>query len=410
MFLIFDFFNNHYGLLDHFQQEYYEDTFIIETLKYIRFLRIFLILKILRLFSYLSYMKFIKAGIKNTISRFIYNAFLLMLMLIIYAGYGFQIFSSNIKAFNTFSYSMMSVLQIITLDNWYVLFAECYGKNDKISTFIFFLTLIVLGNYIFLNLFIALVLDGFENLSKEKSKKKKDLFVEKNQEDEEDFENDDQKNCVIDNYEYLKHMNFNDFLKKFQNDIDFKAKVSKKTIPFIEYTQNGSKPKRYSQRSKTILTDKDINLHLLKKVQKKLNFLETQYKNLSEKYSLFIFSKKNTFRKSCFFLSQSPCFMTFLNFIIILLSLKFGFDTWIDWESNDEKYRLMKQVSQFCDFIFFAIFSFEAILKSVSCGLIFCKDSYLRNFFNVLNFLNIIGTILSNFITNQSLLIFKVIF
>ena len=405
IYLILYFWNDQYQILDTIQQGYTDKSFIIESLKYIRFLRILLILKILRLFSYVTYMKFIKRCIKKTFSRFIYNAMLLLLLMIIYAGYGFQLFSnmtSDRPYFKSYLYSFISVLQIITLDNWYTMFTQCYRSNAA-PTLIFFISLIVLGNFILLNLFIALVLDGFENLSKHEEKLENEDFNENDENDDENNENSE----IIEDYKYLQNSNFDEFLNKVQNDAEYNAKVCKRQVPFLEKLNLNKN--RFSQRSKTILTDKDINLHLLKKMQKKLSVLEHQYKNLSEKYSLFIFSKKNQFRKNCFFFTQSPYFMFFINLIIILTSIKYGMDTFIDWNSDNEENSRFKNASSVMDFVIFSFYTNEAIMKCIAYGLFIGKDSYLRNFFNFVNFLNILS-IVSHFIDDQTLMMFKVIY
>ena len=75
---------------------------------------------------------------------------------------------------------------------------------------------------------------------------------------------------------------------------------------------------------------------------------------------------------------------------------------------NEENDKFLKDFTVKCDFIFFAVFSLEAGLKSVADGVIISKDSYLRNPFNFMNFLNILGVIVSYFVSDQTLNIFKV--
>ena len=414
LYLIYYFLNDVFSIIEKFEGEAPSDSFTVEGFKYLRFFRILLILKIFRLFSYFDYMQFIKAGIRRTFSRFIYNALLLLLLMIIYAGYGFQMYQNDINAFQTYSYSIMSVLQIITMDNWYVMFAECYGKTDRLFSVIFFLSLILLGNYIFLNLFIALVLDGFETISKENSQDLTNSGTANNGEIE-DYDNsssDDEEEIIqIEDYKAVESRDFGDFMQKFKFDVDYEAKVKKRKLPFLDKSKymnrRTTNNNRLTERSKTILTDKDLNLHLLKTMQLKLGQLEVQYKALKEKYSLFIFSKKSSFRRNCFFITKSPCFSGFINIVIIMNTIKFGMDTWIDWQ-HEENDKFLKDFTVKCDFIFFAVFSLEAGLKSVADGVIISKDSYLRNPFNFMNFLNILGVIVSYFVSDQTLNIFKV--
>jgi len=408
LYLIYNYFNNSFSIIDRIESQSSSESITIEALNYLRFFRILLILKILRLFSYFSYMHFIMQGIRKTFSEFIYIAFLLLLLIIIYAGYGFQLFQGEILAYQSYWYSLMSVLQVITLDNWYDMFAECYGKCDKLATLCFFLSLIILGNYIFLNLFIALVLDGFETLSKNDENHVNNHNIE--EKDQSSDSEEEEEKLGIEEFKCLESRNFNEFLQKFKYDVDFEAKVMKRRLPFLVKSSilaNRRATNRLAQRSKTILTDKDLNLHLLKTMQLKLNFMEIEYKALKEKYSLFFFSKKSEFRRNCFFLTRSRCFTMIINIVIMTNSIKFGLDTWIDWENPQEDLNL-KRISNYCDFIFLGIFALEAGLKIVAEGLFISKESYLRNPFNFINFLNILGTLISQFVQDQTLIVFKV--
>jgi hypothetical protein len=142
-------------------------------------------------------------------------------------------------------------------------------------------------------------------------------------------------------------------------------------------------------------------------MQGKLNRLEVQYKALREKHSFFLFSKKSRFRKRCFLLTRSLCFTIVINACIMANAGKFALDTWIDWQPATGQSG-WKQASGDFDFVFCAIFSLEAGLKSVAEGCFIAKESYLRNLFNAMNFLFILGTLLSHFVQDETLLVLKV--
>jgi len=58
----------------------------------------------------------------------------------------------------------MSTFQILTLENWNdLLTITLQSSVNKVITLIYLITWIFLGNYVLLNLFLAILLDGFEN-------------------------------------------------------------------------------------------------------------------------------------------------------------------------------------------------------------------------------------------------------
>ena len=71
------------------------------------------------------------------------------------------------KNFDSFIDSFIKCFELITLDNW---FQNIFLKNSQLSftkNFLFSISLIIIGNFIILNLFIANMLDGFENINNE---------------------------------------------------------------------------------------------------------------------------------------------------------------------------------------------------------------------------------------------------
>jgi cation channel sperm-associated protein 1 len=64
-------------------------------------------------------------------------------------------FSSGFAAFSLF--------QLITLDDWFLMYSEVQQKHpDYWHILIYLVTFIVLENFIFINLFIAVIVDNLE--------------------------------------------------------------------------------------------------------------------------------------------------------------------------------------------------------------------------------------------------------
>jgi voltage-dependent calcium channel T type alpha-1I len=145
----------------------------ITVLRTFRLLRIF---KIVRSWSGLR--KLLKTVLASLQS--IANLALLMLLLIfIYALVGMQFFNGDFEPsedpddstprfnFNSFQYSIITIFICITAENWNGLLAA-YIYKDGWAVSIFFVSLIVFGNLMLLNLFLAILLNFIsENLEED---------------------------------------------------------------------------------------------------------------------------------------------------------------------------------------------------------------------------------------------------
>ena len=76
--------------------------------------------------------------------------------------------------FDDFQSAFITTFQILTMENWQInLFFMMRADVSKVITVIYLVSWIFIGNYVFLNLFLAILLDGFtiegENEEKEKA-------------------------------------------------------------------------------------------------------------------------------------------------------------------------------------------------------------------------------------------------
>lgn len=65
--------------------------------------------------------------------------------------------------FNTFYRAFLTVFVVLTGDNWSGIYFAHYLSAGPLLSTVFFLTLIVFGNYILINLFIAMLLKNFDD-------------------------------------------------------------------------------------------------------------------------------------------------------------------------------------------------------------------------------------------------------
>jgi hypothetical protein len=98
-----------------------------------------------------------------------------MLFNFIYALLGMQLFGGKISSllgvdgrmnFDSFFDSFVAVFDIMTLENWNDLLITCL-RTDAITVIVlvYFFSWIFIGNMVLLNLFLAVLLEGFEDKS-----------------------------------------------------------------------------------------------------------------------------------------------------------------------------------------------------------------------------------------------------
>jgi hypothetical protein len=122
----------------------------------------------------------------------VYIIFLLVLFILIYALFGKELYASkfNIQAnrdssirhnFDTFIQSFLTVFQVMTMENWQdILYLALNSGVNKGVTLLYLITWIWMGNFLLLNLFLAILIDGF--LSKPEKDEDDIFYGEEDQE------------------------------------------------------------------------------------------------------------------------------------------------------------------------------------------------------------------------------------
>jgi hypothetical protein len=143
--------------------------------KAVRIFRIFRVLRVTRLLRSLKFMKVIIEVLKGTAEQFMYIALLMFLFVFIFTLLGTQLFGGSFKFdvydyapvrynFDSFSSAFFTVFTVLTLENWNSVLLNCLRSeaNSAISV-LYLVAWIFIGNYIFINLFLSILLEGFEN-------------------------------------------------------------------------------------------------------------------------------------------------------------------------------------------------------------------------------------------------------
>ena len=327
------------------------------------------ILRIFRILRPLHYMKRIISVFTTKFYSFIYIWLLLILLIIIYTLIGVQIYAGQLnngltgirQSFDTMYLSFLSVFQLVTIENWNDIETITLNSGVGASLTVFYLlSLIILGNYVFLNLFLGVLLDGFsENISLD---------------DEDPFDE-------------------SAYQRKLKKEAEEKEKERVKLIDEKICQQLDSEDWEH------IMTISSEN----NKKEKEL------FTGIECRESLWLFSKHNLIRILFYEIVFHPAFEYFILFLIFCNSVKLGLDSYIPTDGTVSSNNLSDLSTNF-DIFFNSCFTMEAFLKIIVFGLFMDAGSYLRSYWNILDLLIVIGSLVDMLLTSVSLPYLKVFF
>ena len=124
-------------------------------------------LRLLRLVSALPKLQLLVGALIKSFSSMGYVSLLLGLMFYIYAITGVHLFGGHDKEhFGSLSKAFLTLFQTITLDDWKFLFTSAKGASPAIAA-AYFVSFILLGTMIMLNLFIGIIMNSMAEMHTE---------------------------------------------------------------------------------------------------------------------------------------------------------------------------------------------------------------------------------------------------
>ena len=124
-------------------------------------------LRLLRLVSALPKLQLLVGALIKSFSSMGYVGLLLGIMFYIYAITGVHLFGGHDKEhFGNLSQAFLTLFQTITLDDWKFLFASASSNSPAIAA-AYFVSFILLGTMIMLNLFIGIIMNSMSEMHAE---------------------------------------------------------------------------------------------------------------------------------------------------------------------------------------------------------------------------------------------------
>ncbi|CAG03930.1 unnamed protein product, partial [Tetraodon nigroviridis] len=327
----------------------------IAVLRCIRLLRIF---KMTRHWAALSDLV---NSLLNSMKAICSLLLLLFLFLIIFALLGMQLFGGKFNfdetqmkrsTFDSFPQALLTCFQILTGEDWNAVMYDgimAYGGPifPNMVVCIYFVILFVCGNYILLNVFLAIAVD---NLAGGGGKNK----VEEKKEEEEEWDDDEEKedeDAGVDDL-YSLHPPLSAGVAPLKPDF---SGPKEKIVPIPD----GS--------------------------------------------SFFILGKKNCLRVACHNLIHHPYFTNFILIFIILSSISLAA------EDPIKSHSFRNIVLGYADYVFTSVFTVEIILKMTVYGAFLHTGSFCRNAFNLLDLLVVSVSLTSFFLHSSAISVVKIL-
>lgn len=136
--------------------------------QFVAVLRVARALRLLRLVTALPKLQLLVGALLKSLSAMGYVSLLLGLLFYIYAVAGVQIFGAGSpEYFHDLPTALLTLFRVVTLDNWGDMFLAQLEHAPGLKVACYFVTFIVLGTMIILNLFIGIIMNSMAEMHAE---------------------------------------------------------------------------------------------------------------------------------------------------------------------------------------------------------------------------------------------------
>uniref|UniRef100_A0A8C1LA84 Voltage-dependent L-type calcium channel subunit alpha n=1 Tax=Cyprinus carpio TaxID=7962 RepID=A0A8C1LA84_CYPCA len=379
----------------------------ISVLRCVRLLRIF---KITRYWNSLSNLV---ASLLNSVRSIASLLLLLFLFIIIFSLLGMQLFGGKFNfdetrrsTFDNFPQSLLTVFQILTGEDWNSVMYDgimAYGGPSfpGMLVCIYFIILFICGNYILLNVFLAIAVDNLadaesltsaqkeEEEEKERKKLARTASPEKRQNSEKPPLEDEKKEEKIE-------------LKSITSDGETATKIN-----IDEYTGEENEEKNPYPVNDFPAGEEDDEEPEMPVGPRPRPLSDIQLKEkavpMPEARAFFIFSPNNKFRVLCHKIVNHNIFTNLILFFILLSSISLAAEDPV----NNDSFR--NQILGYADYVFTGIFTIEIILKMTAYGAFLHKGSFCRNYFNILDLVVVSVSLISSGVQSSAINVVKIL-
>uniref|UniRef100_A0A8D1P8T2 Voltage-dependent L-type calcium channel subunit alpha n=1 Tax=Sus scrofa TaxID=9823 RepID=A0A8D1P8T2_PIG len=373
----------------------------ISVLRCIRLLRIFKITK------YWTSLSNLVASLLNSIRSIASLLLLLFLFIIICALLGMQLFGGRYdfedtevrrSNFDNFPQALISVFQVLTGEDWNSVMYNgimAYGgpSYPGVLVCIYFIILFVCGNYILLNVFLAIAVDNLaeaESLTsaqKAKAEERRRRKMSKGLPDK----SEEEKTMMAKKLEQKPKGEGIPTTAKLKID-EFESNVNEVKDPYPSADFPGDDEE----------DEPEIPISPRPRPLAELQLKEKAVP-IPEASAFFIFSPTNKIRVLCHRIVNATWFTNFILLFILLSSAALAAEDPIRAES------MRNQILGYFDIAFTSVFTVEIVLKMTAYGAFLHKGSFCRNYFNILDLVVVAVSLISMGLESSAISVVKIL-
>uniref|UniRef100_A0A7N8Y4B3 Voltage-dependent L-type calcium channel subunit alpha n=1 Tax=Mastacembelus armatus TaxID=205130 RepID=A0A7N8Y4B3_9TELE len=372
-------------------------------------LRCIRLLRILKVTKYWTSLSNLVASLLNSVRSIASLLLLLFLFIVIFSLLGMQVFGGKFNFadhrprrsnFDNFPQALISVFQILTGEDWDAIMYNgimAYGGPvfPGILVAIYFIVLYVCGNYILLNVFLAIAVDNLaeaESLTSAQKEKAEEKLRKKLLRSKMPDKTDEERERIAKKLaEQRAKMEGIPTTAKLKID-EFESNVNEVKDPFPPADFPGDDEEE----------EPDIPISPRPRPMADLQ-LKEEAVPLPEASSFFIFGPQNKFRKLCYKIINATSFTNLILLFILLSSISLAAEDPIDPKS----YR--NQILAYADIVFTTVFTIEIVLKMTVYGAFMHKGSFCRNSFNILDLIVVGVSLLSMGMESSAISVVKIL-
>ncbi|XP_034552493.1 voltage-dependent L-type calcium channel subunit alpha-1D [Notolabrus celidotus] len=338
----------------------------ISVFRCVRLLRIF---KVTRHWASLSNLV---ASLLNSMKSIASLLLLLFLFIIIFSLLGMQLFGGKFNfdetvtkrsTFDNFPQALLTVFQILTGEDWNTVMYDgimAYGghASSGMVVCIYFIILFVCGNYILLNVFLAIAVDNLADAESLNSAQKEKKEAKKRKDSAKDEVTDKKKVEISESTKGDTQVSAETVLEE-----------DKEVYPVVNFTELSPGPRTQRLSELTI---------------------KEKTPPIPSGSAFFIFSSTNPFRVFCHKLINHQIFTNLILIFIMLSSVSLAA------EDPIRNFSARNIILGYADYVFTSMFTFEILVKMTAFGAFLHKGAFCRNCFNLLDLL-VVGVSLVSF-------------
>ncbi|KAM6977733.1 voltage-dependent L-type calcium channel subunit alpha-1D [Aplochiton taeniatus] len=365
----------------------------ISVFRCVRLLRIF---KVTRHWASLSNLV---ASLLNSMKSIASLLLLLFLFIIIFSLLGMQLFGGKFNfdetvtkrsTFDNFPQALLTVFQILTGEDWNAVMYDgimAYGgpASSGMVVCIYFIILFICGNYILLNVFLAIAVDNLADAeSLNTAQKEEEEAKERKKRSESTDQNPEEVGEGKEVEAKVPLENEMEEEKEPYPTMDSPGEDEEEDLPEVP---PGPRPQRLSEFN---IKEKSVPI--------------------PEGSAFFLFSNTNPFRVFCHKLINHHIFTNLILVFIMLSSVSLAAEDpirnfsarniilgYFDYAFTAIfTVEILLKILGYADYVFTSMFTFEILIKMTAFGAFLHKGAFCRNYFNLLDLL-VVGVSLVSF-------------